>query len=204
MSEPPATNDTPTPRSPDGSEPPDEPPLARALAAAYDELRALARGAMRGEGVGHTLQPTALAHEAWLRLRRLDVDVAGEPDALRPLAAKVFRQVLVDHARARNAARRGGGRRREPIEGIELPIEVDAAELLGVHEAVAELESVHERAARVVELRYFGGLSGEETARALAVSLRTVHLDWAFARGWLAKHLDGAPPDGGADEGADG
>ncbi|MFG0317451.1 MAG: ECF-type sigma factor [Planctomycetota bacterium JB042] len=190
---PPAASDSPRPP------PPDEPPLARALAAAYDELRALARGAMRGEAVGHTLQPTALAHEAWLRIRHLDAGVAGEPDALRGLAARVFRQVLVDHARARRAGRRGGGRRREPIDGVELPVEVDAAEVLAVHEAVAELESVHERAARVVELRYFGGLSGEETARALSVSLRTVHLDWAFARGWLAKHLDGGPPGGGAE-----
>jgi RNA polymerase sigma factor (TIGR02999 family) len=157
----------------------------------YDELRALAAHAMQREPVGHTLQPTAIANEAYMRLvDQQRIDWKGRAHFF-AVAAEMVRRILVDHARQRRSLKRGGNARREPL-GLEVegPTEADVT-VLDLDEALRELAALDERQARVVELRYFGGLSVEETAHVLGVSPRTVKGDWAIARAWLRDRLDG-------------
>lgn len=149
----------------------------------YDELRALARRQLAGEPVGHTLQTTALVHEAYLKL----VDSSRVSERGRAYffgaAARAMRQVLVDHARRRNALKRGGSAQGpEPMDSATAAF---AGQLLDLDRALHELAERNPRHARVVECRYFGGLSVTETAAALGVSPRTVKYDWALARAWL-------------------
>ena len=155
---------------------------------AYAALHEVAGALMRGERSDHTLQPTALVHEAYLRLRHSPAPV--DEGAFRALAAATMRRILVDHARARAAQKRGGDRIR-----IALPeVSVDApepVELLALDDALRALAELDERASRVVELRFFGGLSGEETARALGIAPSTADADWALARAWLRRRLEG-------------
>ena len=172
-------------------------PLAREALAGriYDDLRALAATRMAGERADHTLQPTALANEAFLRLLDQErVDLRSRTHFL-ALAATMMRRVLIDHARARKAEKRGGGQRIEGLDGSlaeELGVRaLDADELLALVEALAGLARVQPRQARVVELRFFGGLGLEETATELGVSRETVKLDWRFARAWLNRALSG-------------
>jgi len=157
----------------------------------YDELRALAGQAMKREPAGHTLQPTAVANEVYMRLidqRR--VDWKGRSHFL-AVAAEMVRRTLVDHARRRARLKRGGNARRESLQ-VALDQEVAAtdANVLDLHAALVELAALDARQARVVELRYFGGLSVEEAAYVLEVSPRTVKGDWAVARAWLRDRLD--------------
>jgi RNA polymerase sigma factor (TIGR02999 family) len=160
----------------------------------YDELHALAARAMREERAGHTLQATALVHEAWLRLADgTQVGSSGLPHFL-ATAAGVIRHVLVDHARARAAEKRGGERRRISLTVADgLPAGGDAqacaVDVLALDEALRELARLSERQAKVVELRWFAGLDVDETAAALGVSARTVTGDWRVARAWLAERL---------------
>ncbi|MEO1536038.1 MAG: ECF-type sigma factor, partial [Planctomycetota bacterium] len=155
----------------------------------YTSLHSIAQACMRSERVHHTLQPTALVSEAYLRMN------TGEEARLsRNLflgrAARIMRQVLVDHARAFNADKRGGGWKRVTLGGVgkgdgpEQTIDV-----LGIHEALDRLTVEDERLVRVVEFRFFGGLTIAETAELLGVSASTVEADWRFAKAWLKREL---------------
>jgi RNA polymerase sigma factor (TIGR02999 family) len=159
-------------------------------AVAYDHLRELARAWMGRERPGHTLQPTALVHEAYLRLA--DAGTLGVDDrtGFQALAAVTMRRVLVDHARRRGRAKRGGGWRRVGLAGLSADADGET-DLLALDEALTRLGAEHERAARVVELRFFGGMGVEQAAAVLGVSARTIELDWQFARAWLLRELRG-------------
>jgi len=168
------------------------------VAMVYDELRGMARGFLSRERSDHTLQPTALVHEAYLRLAdQSRVDWRGRTHFL-AVAARAMRRILVDHARTRTRQKRGGGQRRITFTEGLTPLataEVDPTQLLAVEEALERLRRESERQADVVELRCFGGLTVEEIAEHLGVSVRTVASDWARARTWLERELG---PIGGA------
>jgi RNA polymerase sigma factor (TIGR02999 family) len=155
----------------------------------YDELRALAGRYMRGERPGATLQPTAIVHEAYLRLMNADgIDWKGKTHFF-AVAAIQMRRILVEHARAAAAEKRGGGLQRITFSS-DLAVAPDGmVGLLALDEALVSLERRNERQARVAELRLFAGLLVKETALHLGVSERTVKDDWRFARAWLIKEL---------------
>ena len=156
----------------------------------YEQLRAIAQARMAGERDGHTLQATALVHEAYLRLVGGE-DVAWESRAhFFAAAAQAMRRILIDHARKRGSAKRGGGRASVPMSVVDLAVESDPAQILALDEALTTLEADDPRAAEVVKLRFFGGLSAEETAELMGLSLRTVMREWAFARARLFEALD--------------
>jgi len=163
----------------------------RLLALVYDELHALAAAKMRHERKGHTLQPTALVNEAYVRLLgREDVKWAGRAHFFRA-AAEAMRKILIDHARARNADKRGGGKAALRISNLADAAAVeDSGGLLALDEAIVRLEGVDAQAAGVVRLKFYAGLTDEGAAGALGVSERTVRRDWAFARGWLRDALE--------------
>ena len=165
--------------------------LAELMPLVYQELRRLAGHYMRGERAGHTLQATALVHEAFLRL--VDQDQAGWQNRAHfiGVAAQLMRRILVDSARRRVAAKRGGA----PVTLEEDRLNGGAsfgqsAEILAVDEALARLSQLDPQQARLVELRYFGGLTVEEAADAMGISPRTVKRDWALAKAWLRQQLD--------------
>jgi len=161
----------------------------RLLPLVYTQLRALAGSYMRNEPAAHTLQPTALVHEAFLKLvdqRR--VDWKGRTHFF-AVGAQIMRRLLVDHARARGRNKRGGGRRRIALdEGVKLSTRRDE-DLLAVNEALEKLAKLDERQAKIVELRFFGGLTVEEVAEVLGVSKRTVEAEWTVIRAWLRREL---------------
>lgn len=156
----------------------------------YDELRRLALQKLAADRPGQTLQPTELVHEAYLRLVE-DPDLRWENRAhFFAAAARVMRQILVDRARRRQALKRGGKRLRVNLEEVDLASSEPPAELiLGLHEALERLERVDPRQARVVLLRYFAGLTIEETARSLGLSEATVSDEWKFAAAWLGREM---------------
>jgi RNA polymerase sigma factor (TIGR02999 family) len=155
----------------------------------YEELRRLAAGIMRGERADHTLQPTALVHEAYCRLvDRSRVNWENRAHFL-GIAARAMRQILVDHARRRASLKRGGEWQRITAdERLSITVPSDA-ELLDLDMALCKLDELDERMARIVELRVFGGLTAEETSRVLGMSRSTVQRDWQMARLWLAREL---------------
>jgi RNA polymerase sigma-70 factor, ECF subfamily len=158
----------------------------------YGELRRLAAHYLRGERPDHTLQPTALVNEAYLRLvRQRDKDWQNRGHFV-AVAAKVMRQVLVDFARRAKAEKRGFGIAPHILEDASGAGGEDPALILALDEALSELARYDERQARIVELRYFAGLSVEETAGLLSVSPRTVKREWTLARAWLHGELTGA------------
>jgi RNA polymerase sigma factor (TIGR02999 family) len=159
------------------------------LPAVYDELRELARRRMRSERADHTLDPTDLVHEAYRRLSHLDRIEWKNRTHFFALAAQAMRRVLVDHALRRRTARRGGSRRRTPLDDAMLVSEQHADDVLALHEALTALEQLQPRLARTVECRYFAGYSVEETAEVLGVSPATVKRDWSVARAWLNREL---------------
>lgn len=154
------------------------------------ELKRLAGAAMKNERVNHTLQPTALVNEAFMVLRRQEnIDIEDRSQFV-AAAANSLRRILVDHARRKRADKRGGPDRKQIALEISLAAETEQSmDILALHEALEELERQSERAAKVVELRFFGGLVGEEVAKALDVSLRTVNNDWKFAKAWLYRRM---------------
>jgi RNA polymerase sigma factor (TIGR02999 family) len=159
------------------------------VAATYDELRTLASRVLRRERRGHTLQTTALVHEAYLRLAKARGSAFASREHFFALAARTLRRVLVDHARARAARKRRGDSERISVEtGIDAGPSLD---LVALDEALERLERVGPRQARVVDLRFFGGMSVEETARSLGVSPATVKRDWELARAWLYREIEG-------------
>ncbi len=158
----------------------------------YDRLRELAGLYMQRERADHTLQPTALVNEAYLKLMRTP-DRGGEDRArFLGVAARAMRQVLVDHARGRHTDKRGGGWAQVTLTGIGTRSGTDEAiDTLALDAALKKLESSDERAARVVELRFFGGMTIPEAASLLGVSHTTVESDWAFARAWIRREIGG-------------
>jgi RNA polymerase sigma factor (TIGR02999 family) len=184
----------PTPSTPEG---PDaapegaaEPSDAELMALVYDELRALAGAYLAREHAGHTLQPTALVHEAYLRVSAQSQVQWKNPAHLRALSAIAMRRVLVDHARGKLAAKRGGGQERVTLGGDLVGAEDAALDALELDAALVRLAAVDERRARGVELRFFGGLTNREVAEELGVSESTVEADWRFAQAWLKRELD--------------
>ena len=161
--------------------------LDRVLPLVYDELRVIAAAQLRREAPGHTLEPTALVHEAFLRL-------VDQREGFRNrghffgVAAQAMRRILVDYARRRRAQKRDGGVRITLTEGVG-PDSGATEQVLAVDEALGRLEAMDGRLARVVELRFFAGLSVEETGEALGISPATVKRDWVVARAWLQREL---------------
>ena len=170
----------------------DEGAFDRLAPVVYGELRRLARCHMRGERPGHTLQATALAHEAFLRL--IDIQRVHWRDRAHffAMASRLMRRVLVDAARARRAAKRGGGLRVSLDRALKLASDEDV-DLVALDMALDALANVDARKTQVVELRFFGGLTLKETADVLNVSEDTVARDWDFARTWLKRELSGRP-----------
>ena len=184
---------------PDAPSPPHEPTpggdksLAEALPAVYEELRRMAAGYLRGERTGHTLQPTALVHEAYLRLtdqRRVCWENRAQ---FLGIAAQMMRRILSDYAAQRAAAKRGGGEAKLALdEALDL-WDRHEVNLTAVDQALRDLEQFDPRQGRIVEMRVFGGLTVEEVAQVLAVSPATVKREWAVARLWLQRELTGPP-----------
>jgi RNA polymerase sigma factor (TIGR02999 family) len=161
----------------------------------YDELHATADAYMSRERAGHTLQPTALVHEAYLKLvEGPSVAWQGRSHFL-GIAARVMRQILIDHARRKGAAKRGGSLERVTLDESGLVDGRSGLDLLDLHQALDRFAALDDRAARVVEMRVFGGMTAAESADVLGVSSRTVEHDWSVARLWLGRELlGGAPP----------
>lgn len=159
----------------------------------YDELRRAAQRAMRGESVGHTLQPTALVNEAYIRL--VDQNDSGWKNRSQffGIAAQMMRRVLVDHARARLSEKRGGGARAVTLDDLH-DVPQDSAtsnevDILSLSEALERLAALDHDQSRIIELRYFAGLNIEETAEVLGISPATVKREWVVARAWLRREL---------------
>ncbi len=165
----------------------------------YAELQRIARGQLGRERAGHTLQPTALVNEAYLKLVQRPPEGTADRGHFLGIAARAMRQVLVDHARASTAAKRGGGAAPVTLNEELAGLSTDPEELLALDEALDRLDALEPRLRRVVELRWFAGLQDEEIAGVLGVTRRTVQRDWAKARAWLHRELSDGPlpgPDG--------
>ncbi len=163
----------------------------------YAELRRRAAAYLRQERVGHTLQPTALAHEAYLKLAAQEGLRVQDRAHFMALAARAMRTILVDHARSRRALKRGGGRTPARLDDALVVAGPDAQAFDDLDRALQRLAERSERQARVVELRYFGGLTVEEIAELAGVSPGTVKRDWTLARAWLYRELSERAPDAG-------
>jgi RNA polymerase sigma-70 factor (ECF subfamily) len=163
--------------------------LAPLMEVVYAELRTLARGLLREERPGHLLQPTALVNEAYIRLIAHEHHNWQNRAHFFGAAAQLMRRILIDHARASQAQKRGGDVTTVTIAGAQLVAKARPIELIALDTALTELEQIAPRQARIVELRYFGGLSATATAKALGINVRTVDRDWAAARVWLRRKL---------------
>jgi len=161
------------------------------LPRAYTELRSIAAAKMAGERDGHTLQATALVHEAFLRLARPDGSMGrwNSRGHFFAAAAETMRRILVEHARKKKSLKRGGEQQRTSIDEHEPALEERSDEILAVEEALRKLEEEDPHLAELVVLRYFAGLTIQETAAALEVSERTVNRQWACARAWLFREM---------------
>jgi RNA polymerase sigma factor (TIGR02999 family) len=168
----------------------DEEAESRLIDLVYPELRRIARLHMRKEAAGHTLQPTALVHEVYLRIFGAAPVRVLDRAHFFALAARQMRRILVDHARARQAAKRGGDAVKLPIDaGAADPASAGTEDVIAVDEAIEKLEQLDPRAAKIIELRFFAGLTEKETAQVMGVSLSTLRADWRFARAWLYDQL---------------
>ena len=155
----------------------------------YEELRQLARRQMASEAAGHTLQPTALVHEAWLRLTTPNQTNWENRAHFFGAAAEAMRRILVDHVRRRQALKRGAGAAAESIDESTLVVQVPPDEVLAVHESLDALAQEDPTAAQLVKLRYFVGMNREEAAATLGLTLRTADRLWAYARVWLRREI---------------
>jgi RNA polymerase sigma factor (TIGR02999 family) len=167
----------------------DKEALDRLLPLVYDELRQLAASYLRRERGNHTLQPTALVHEAYFRLVDQRDAAWQNRSHFFGVAAHLMRLILVDHARARSAEKRGGDAVRVPLDDLFRAAKQNDTDVLALDEALSRLAALDAQQVRVVELRYFGGLNVEETAEALGISAATVKRDWSVARMWLRREL---------------
>src|SRR5262245_23223703 len=160
--------------------------LSKLIPLLYNDLRRLAAHCLRSERPGHTLQPTALVNEAYLRLANQNRAAWNDRAQFMALAAQIMRRILVDHARQRTAAKRGGAAKPVDVDTIDTAAEIEInEELLTVDAALTRLAELDPQQARVVEMRYFGGMTVEETAAALDIAPRTVKREWAMAKAWL-------------------
>lgn len=167
----------------------DQAALDKLMPLVYDELRRLANNYLRREAAGHTLQPTALVNEAYLKLVGQKTNWQNRAHFF-AISAKLMRRILVDHARQRQAAKRGGSQQqRISITSAETIMKQPAIDLLALNEALDELATMDTQQGRIVELKFFGGLSIEETAEVLGISHATVERDWKMARAWLRRQL---------------
>lgn len=155
------------------------------LSAIYEDVRRLAVGQLKGERRDHTLQPTALVHEAYLKLIEQRATDWNDRAHFFAVAARIIRRILVDHAREKNALKRGGAGQRVSLEGIDAAAPRPDVDLVALDEALRELAQISDRQARIVELRYFAGLTVPEVAAALSLGARTVDREWQAARAWL-------------------
>jgi RNA polymerase sigma factor (TIGR02999 family) len=163
--------------------------VGRLFPLVYDELRAMARRVLRGERADHTLSATALVHEAYLKLVQLDrIGWEGRAHFF-GVCAPLMRRILISHARARNADKRGGGADMATLDDALVAAQARPAELVALDEALTRLAEMSPRQARVVECRFFAGMDIEETATALGVSPATVKREWTIARAWLNREL---------------
>jgi RNA polymerase sigma-70 factor, ECF subfamily len=169
----------------------DEPrALARMLALVYDELRRMASAYLRHERRDHTLQTTALVHEAYLRLAG-QTDLGWKNKAhFRAIAAQTMRRILIEHARARGRKKRGSAPQHVALDSELALASTPTIDLEAIDQALVRLEALDRQQARIVELRFFGGLTVEETAEVLSISKTTVKRDWAMARAWLRRALE--------------
>jgi RNA polymerase sigma factor (TIGR02999 family) len=162
---------------------------AKLLPIVYDELRDLARRYLRSERANHTLQPTALLHEAFMRLvDQSRVDWKGRTHFY-AVSAEAMHRVLIDHARAKGRAKRGGGWQRVLLDDMVAPEGLGEVDVIALHDALDKLEKLDEEQARVVRLRFFGGLTVEEVAHHMGVSKRKVEGNWTHAKAWLREEL---------------
>ena len=177
----------------------DQAAFERLMPLVYEELRRVARRYMGRERAGHTLQTTALVNEAYLRL--IDASQVEWQNRAHffAISAQLMRRILVDYARAHNYAKRGGEAHHVPLEEAAVFSAEQAPDLVALDDALTNLAAIDQRKSRVVELRFFGGLSVEETAEVLKVSPRTVMSDWSLAKAWLLRELSG---EGGNETGA--
>ncbi len=194
-----------TPSSDAATQPPEEPSRNETLAGGarpsttvetlfqslYGELREVAERCFVAERSGHTLQPTALLHEAYLRLSRSLASQPLEQTELLPYAARAMREILVDHARKHLAVKRGGDRGRAAVDVDTLPTEIPTDLVLDIDQALEKLAALDERQAKILELRVFAALSVAEVAQTLGMSKRSVEREWTMIRSWLRRELDG-------------
>ena len=168
----------------------DKDALAKAFPLIYDELRRVAKRQLQREPDGHTLTPTALVHEAYMRLveHHARMQWAGRGHFM-AVAATAMRRILVEHARGHRSLKRGGGLQRVSLDVVELGTDERADLLIAVDDALTRLKEIDGRQAQVVECRFFGGMTEEETAEALGIGLRTAKRDWAKAKIWLHKEI---------------
>ena len=155
----------------------------------YQQLRSLARRMLAAERTGHTLQATALVHEAWLGLERAGSTAGHDPRQFQRMAAVAMRHILVEHARGRGRKKRGGGATRIPLDALELAARGDDDQIMAVDDAIRVLAERQPELAELVELRFFAGMTIDEVAQAQGVSVRTVHRDWQLAKAMLSRTL---------------
>ncbi|MBV8530318.1 MAG: sigma-70 family RNA polymerase sigma factor [Candidatus Eremiobacteraeota bacterium] len=168
----------------------DENALKQLMPLVYAELHRIARRAWNEQPQGNTLQPTALINEAYLKLANAESGTFNDRRHFFAVASKAMRQILVNHAKSRLSEKRGGGRVNVSLDDVQPVVHEEAAEIVALHEALEALQAIDPRKSRVVEMRYFGGLSIEETAEALGVSVATVNRDWRLARSWLIREMN--------------
>jgi RNA polymerase sigma factor (TIGR02999 family) len=155
----------------------------------YAELHRIARRAWSGQRPGDTLQPTILIHEAYIKLIEQENPAFQDRNHFFAVASTAMRHILVNHAKANLAAKRGGGGVNLSLDDAEPLVQREAAEVIALHEALEALHAIDPRKSRIVELRYFGGLSIEDTAKVLCISTITVNRDWRLARAWLSREM---------------
>ncbi len=163
--------------------------LNKIMPLVYAELHRIARRAWSQQPHNNTLQPTALINEAYLKLASSENASFKDRMHFFAVASSAMRQILVNHAKGRLAAKRGGARAHVSLDDVQ-PVHQEAAEIVALHEALDALQAVDPRKSKIVEMRYFGGLSVEETAEALDISVRTVNRDWRLARSWLIREMN--------------
>jgi RNA polymerase sigma factor (TIGR02999 family) len=169
----------------------DEHALNELMPLVYNELHRMARRAWSGQNQGVTLQPTALINEAYLKLAGAGNTSFENRSHFFAVACMAMRQILVNHAKSRHAGKRGSGQMILSVDDVEPAVNQEADQVVALHEALERLQAIDPRKSKVVEMRYFGGLSIEETAEALGVSIITVNRDWRLARTWLIREMRG-------------
>ena len=174
----------------------DQEAVSSLFAVVYDELRRMAVSVMRAERNDHTLQPTALVHEAYLRLADEPGSWSGNRSYFLAIASTAMRRILVEHARGHNAQKRGSGKAHLSLDDIDaaMPESGEGVDFVLLDDALARLSAIDARQARIVELRFFGGLTVEETAAVVGISPRTVKREWQMSRAWLRREMASLEP----------